>query len=381
MQESLVSIHRGYIHRTRITIMRRVYSVKSTRTCNMEELRYGFLIFCLISSMYGGLADVHTDCSKQNSTTSNDAVTPTTQSTPYPFRADLLTVEECNLYQQFQEENSTCSMIFSFDTCVVDNEHPRKEQMGATYVQILCIYQPRALIANTTKHVREISPLRAVLLNLYEWKDEEDPVTFDVVEPVQNQIIDLCILDCRYPNTTAKVYELGTFPYLYSFALNGCANMTIQKKHFSRMPQLRMIAFYMSTIETLEPGTFTDLPLLRSLILERFFGMVLATENDPSQAAMYSHIGTEDYLDRLYTLHCDCSFAWLRNFLKRKPYLIEAKVPGEVFIVGNYLSEGVERTGNGTDVFSVDCSRKITLENVWTGSEFSYNTTDCDVAC
>ncbi|XP_055348719.1 uncharacterized protein LOC129595665 [Paramacrobiotus metropolitanus] len=341
----------------------------------MEKLSYGIIILCFVCNTYGVQAESDSGCSEKNSTASNDEISPPAT---YPFRTDLLTVEECNLYIKHIDKKSVCMImaVWIHNLCDVNDENPRQYEMGVTYVDISCVYKPHAFLAKTTKLVRQISPQRAVLLNLYEWKAEEDPVTVDIVDPVRDQTIHLGVFDCQTPNTTAKVHELGLLPNVYSFTLNGCTNMTIQKKHFSRMPQLRMIAFYITSISALEPGTFTDLIHLRSLTLERDFTIALETKGHPESA--YSYFATDDKLNYLYNLHCDCSFAWLRNFLEQKPFIIGEKEPGEVFIIGNYLSAGVERNRNTTDVFSVDCSRNITLENILIGSEFSYNVTQCN---
>ncbi|XP_055340743.1 uncharacterized protein LOC129589869 [Paramacrobiotus metropolitanus] len=336
------------------------------RYCTLSKMRRWFIMFWFISNMDGGLADG--DCSLKNSTVIHDAVSPAAE---YPFRTDLLTVEECSLYLKYLLQRSICTDVMDFSNwCNVNAENPRKAGMLHTYWEVTCFYRSHALVANTTKHVRKISPQRAVLLHLFEWEAEQDPVTIDIVEPIRNQTIHLAVNNCRAPNATAKVHALGLLPNVYSFALGYCPNVTIQKKHFGGMPQLRMIAFYESTISALEPGTFTDLIHLRSLTLESYIIRTLLNQYIPEPA--YRRFTTDDYLHYLYDVHCDCSYAWLRSFLKQRPYLIEKKNLGEVFIIGNYLSPAVERSGNKTDVFSIDCSKNVTLDNIWTGSEFSY---------
>ncbi|XP_055351037.1 uncharacterized protein LOC129597490 isoform X2 [Paramacrobiotus metropolitanus] len=334
----------------------------------MEKLRYGLVIFWFISNMEGGMADPDQDLSHKNSSAFNGIIFPVAAN---PFRADLLTFEECNLYLKYQQEQSICMVVFGYDPCNVHDDSPIKVMLN-TYLDVSCIYMPHALVANTTRHVRQISPYRAVLLNLFEGQIDQDPVTVDVVEPIRNQTAHLAVYDCQSPNATAKVYALGILPNVYSFALKYCPNVTIQKKHFDGMPQLRLITFELITISALEPGTFTDLIHLRSLTLERDFIGALLNQNSPKPKPAYSRFSNGDYLHYLHDLHCACSFAWLRSFLKQKPYLVEEKDLGEVFIIGNYLSPSVKRKGNETDVFSVDCSRKVTLDNIWTGSEFSY---------
>ncbi|XP_055340756.1 uncharacterized protein LOC129589880 [Paramacrobiotus metropolitanus] len=334
----------------------------------MEELRCGFIMLWFISNIDGGLAG----SIFKNSTELSDVIPPVAAA--YPFRADLITVKECTLYVEYLVEGFICAdmQVLGY-LCNGNDKNPRKALKLNTYLDVSCMYRSHALVANTTKHVGQISPHRAVLLSLFELEAEQDPVTADVVEPIRDQTVHLAVKDCRSTNTTAKVHALGVLPNLYSFALGYCFNLTIQKKHFGRMPQLRMVAFCLTTISSLEPGTFTDLIHLRSLTLERYFIRALWNKYDPQPA--YSRFTTDDYLHYLYDVHCDCSYAWLRSFLKQKPYLTEEKDPGEMFIIGNYLSPAIARKGNKTDVFSVDCSRNVTLNNIWAGSEFSYNTT------
>ncbi|XP_055350872.1 uncharacterized protein LOC129597300 isoform X2 [Paramacrobiotus metropolitanus] len=302
------------------------------KNSNMKALWCGLFNLFFIQSKFAAPTYTDSGCISQNWTLNHSVVAPVV--TPYPFRRDLLTIMN-------------------------------------TYVEIPCLHEPRSLVAKTTQKVSEISPQRAVALYLTEVPDKEDLLTVDVVGPIRNQTVHIGMSGCYSPNTTARVYELGTIPNLHSFSFYLCDDLAIRKFDFSGMPQLRQMVFTLSTIATLEPGTFADLPNLRSLILERKWIKELFSAKNPSSTNDYS--ASVNDLDYLYNLHCDCSFAWLRRFLKKKPYLIDAKDPGEVFKIGNYFSEAITRTGNGTDVFSVDCSRNVTLENISTGSEFSYN--------
>ncbi|XP_055355131.1 uncharacterized protein LOC129600574 [Paramacrobiotus metropolitanus] len=329
----------------------------------MQSIGCGlFVLFCIGSAP----AHADSDCTSYNLT----YIAPSVVS-PYRFAVHLLTVKECILYFNLAANGSMCQLIPGSNLCTVNDKTPRGRVMLNTYVEIACIYKPRALVIKTTKRVSQISPQRAVVLDLLEIPGKEDLITVAVVEPIRNQTVGLTVTGCYAPNTTSRIHNLGTIPALHSIGLHGCRDLAIQKSDFDRVPQLRQVVFDLSTTDTLEPGTFTDLPHLRNLVLEKKLILALISAKNPNRTSNFSN---DRYIDYVYTLHCDCSFAWLRRFFKQNRYLIEGKEPGEVFRIGSYFSEAVRKTGNGTDVFSVDCSKKVTLENIWAGNEFSYNT-------
>ncbi|XP_055327528.1 uncharacterized protein LOC129580843 [Paramacrobiotus metropolitanus] len=348
--------------------------------CIMNAVRCGPCGLFILLHIHNNLAaPTYTDSDSQNpqQTLTRNAVAPFVP--PYPFRKDLFTEEECILYFSLAAKRSMCLLTPGDSVCTIIEESPRRSQMLNTYVEIACLHRPRSLLVKTTQRVSQISPQRAVVLYLTEVPGKEDLLTVDVVGPIRNQTVHIGMFGCYSPNTTARVYELGVIPNLHSFAFYSCFSLAIHKFEFTHMPQLRQIVFSLSTISTLEPGTFTDLPNLRTLILEKSWIVELFGASTPSSSNNYS--ASVNDLDYLHNLHCDCSFAWLRRFLKQKPYLIEAKEPGEVFRVGNYFSAAVKRNGNDTNVFSVDCLKNVTLENIWTGNQFSYNEHCSDDIC
>ncbi|XP_055351828.1 uncharacterized protein LOC129598072 [Paramacrobiotus metropolitanus] len=341
-----------------------------------KAMRFGLFILLYIQSSLATSTYTKSAYLSQNLTSRPTVLAPVVPS--YPFRRDLFTAEECNLYFTLGSNGSMCLLIPGSRLCAITEKSPRRFVMMNTYVEVPCLHPTRSQLVKTTQRVSQISPQRAVVLHLDEEPDKEDLVTVDVIEPIRNQTVHIGIIGCYSPNTTARVYEVGTIPNLHSFALYNCHNQAVRKSDFGRMPQIRQIVLTLCTINMLEPGTFTDLPHLRSLVLERQLILALFSAKNPSGA---NSSVNANYLDYLYNLHCDCSFAWLRRFLNQMPDLIEAKDAGEVFIVGNYVSTAVKRNGNDTEVFSVDCSKKITLENIWAGNEFSYNASCSDVIC
>ncbi|XP_055354759.1 uncharacterized protein LOC129600299 [Paramacrobiotus metropolitanus] len=150
----------------------------------------------------------------------------------------------------------------------------------------------------------------------------------------------------------------------------------MKKQHFAGMRQVRMIRLYACTIASLEAYTFTDLPSLDSLALENGLGFDLQRLQKDYQAQdmLPVFLNQADFVI-VRRLHCDCSLAWLRNFLKRKPHLTASKKQGQVAVIGIYITPSV---GHYWDewphIFSVDCSRDLAYDNIRAGTQFSYNT-------
>ncbi|XP_055342633.1 uncharacterized protein LOC129591124 [Paramacrobiotus metropolitanus] len=147
-----------------------------------------------------------------------------------------------------------------------------------------------------------------------------------------------------------------------------------------------MITMTASTIAALEAYTFTDLPQLESLMLEYGLRQELKQlqDGDSSEEIMPAILTQADFVV-VRRLHCDCSFAWFRNFLKRKPHLTSAKRRGAVATIGSYKTSVILNYADMPSVLSVDCSRDLTFDNIQAGTQFSYNTScnnspQCSVA-
>ncbi|XP_055348733.1 uncharacterized protein LOC129595677 isoform X2 [Paramacrobiotus metropolitanus] len=223
---------------------------------------------------------LETSCIQLNQTAPDKTLAPPT----YLFRSDLLTTEECLAYAAPTIDKGICPIIMKEEDCYISDKNPRQHQMLGTYLEIACVWENHTLAAKTTKRIRQISPHRAVMLSLFERDDTEDPITVDVLDPLRNQLVHLALFTCYSKNVTAKLYELGEFPNLFSFETVDCFNLTVRKNDFSRLPQLRAITLYFTTIASLEPGTFTDLPHLRILILEKDFMLALQEKGNPDSA-------------------------------------------------------------------------------------------------
>ncbi|XP_055354267.1 uncharacterized protein LOC129599927 isoform X2 [Paramacrobiotus metropolitanus] len=358
------------------------------------------LLLLSAASTTGFTDDLETEC----------AVPPPPPSTfshsDFPFRTDTLTREEfCVRFMKDTDCNQEWEAP-DFPNCLNASEaefqrHPYASMAKWTFVEFGCAEETRDRMKTRAETFRRISPRRAISIAFYadsEDREEFDPINFDVVDPVRNQVIQVAVMRCATVHTTEKTYKLGDLPQalLYFLGLH-CHNLVIKKAHFSRMPGLRQIQLMSATIGELEPYTFTDLPDLRSLILEDKIGNSLVAR---VQYAGYfdTSLLPDTAVENVRRLHCDCSFAWFRNFLKKKPYLIAAKKKG-VVTMGTYikpskdvLSPGAFRnistmtareatTMDWNPVLSVDCAHEFNWRNTQAGDQFAYNTSCYNLNC
>ncbi|XP_055347424.1 uncharacterized protein LOC129594678 [Paramacrobiotus metropolitanus] len=334
----------------------------------------------------GGQVDLETDCNTVPNVTQPTALEPIT----FSFRNDLLTRGECLMYANLSQNGKICSPIFGVHECEgsSDDQYLLKP-LSRTYIDVRCSWENRTLLTNITKNIHLISPTRAVIIKLKERNDSLDPVHLEVINPIRNQLIQLHVSEVRTTLICAKIYDIGVLPNLIFLGIQSGLGLEIQKKHFSRMPQIRSIIFAHCTIAALEPYTFTDLPHLQSLSLEDGAASDLSLLDDHPDPAtkrrLYPYMFSEDGLESIRKLHCDCSYAWYRNFLKQKPSLIFGRGQGEIAMVGNYMTPFI----NMMDAFSaavlkIDCAQNITYHNVQRnlrGSHYSYNTSCYDLQC
>ncbi|XP_055344492.1 uncharacterized protein LOC129592472 [Paramacrobiotus metropolitanus] len=312
----------------------------------------------------------------------------------FPFRADNITLEECLQYAAMTGPRPHNTPIW--DKCsplIVDSAEEctsTPEMYQKTYLNVgKCYWKDRDTLREIHRNVSMISPTRAVVVSLSPGQYMGSNVHFDVVDPVRQQIVGLTIeAPCDHnPNVTAMVYEMGNLPHILRFDINKCAFVNIRQRDFSRMPQLRMIYFYKTAVGDMEPYTFTDIPHLQVLALETGLldelDFIRVNETDPQHYARF-HVSYEEKEERIRQLHCSCSYAWFRNFLKEKPFLTASKrEEGEVFRLGDFASPSVppEFAPDYREMLSVDCSKPLTYENAHNGTEFSVNTTCCNLTC
>ncbi|XP_055348978.1 uncharacterized protein LOC129595872 [Paramacrobiotus metropolitanus] len=355
--------------------------------------------------------DLETECSEPARSRS-EAPLPVTS-----FRTDGLTRAEFCL--RFAKETSCNQVMFGstyeFSNCnnATDNEiraHAWGHFIDKTYIDFNCPSKGREHMKAITTAISGISQKRALTLALYDSTDNRaTALHYEVVEPVRSQVIQLSALYCKTPNTTAKVYAMGIMPNLLCFQLGWyCHGLVIRKIDFSRMPHVRAIQFIISTtIAEMEPYTFTDLSNLQILTLEDQIAGDLYSrgENDHGMAKGFL---PDHVFEHIRRLHCDCSFSWLRNFLKKKPYLIMAMKKSQLMKVGSFElpEDDIRAPGSSANVtslsrreldnfhitmdiiqnkwspvLSVNCAQAFNWKNTQAGSQFSYNTSCYNLNC
>ncbi|XP_055347968.1 uncharacterized protein LOC129595081 [Paramacrobiotus metropolitanus] len=263
--------------------------------------------------------DYETECNAPTlpPTVHTDTVPPISS-----FRMDTLTAEECRTYAEMSCGDG------KYDYCIMD--YPPDSQVNPltkTYFEISCWDGgTRTAIAQYSRNVSVTSPNRAIALELAERNDTEDPVHHEAIDPIRKQIIQLYMRSCVTAQITAKIFGAGDMPNLVTLQLWRGRDLVVKKRDFSRLPNIRMIIFGYTTIQEMEAYTFTDIVHLESLALEKKIGYnlyLLQPEESKWLSSMRPWSLQASDMAKVGRLHCDCAFAWYRNFLKRKPYLIQ----------------------------------------------------------
>ncbi|XP_055348008.1 uncharacterized protein LOC129595119 [Paramacrobiotus metropolitanus] len=193
------------------------------------------------------------------------------------FRTDTLTADECRTYAEMpcgDGKHDYCLMHYAPGS--------NKDPLTKTYVEMSCWDGgTRTAIAQYATNVSITSPNRAITLQLAERNDTEDPVHHDVIDPIRKQIIELQIRRCATVTTTAKIFGVGELANLVSFLLWNGRDLVVKRQNFSRLPNVRIITFALTTIQELEPYTFTDIAHLQSLTLEGMIINILEESSKP----------------------------------------------------------------------------------------------------
>ncbi|XP_055347390.1 uncharacterized protein LOC129594653 [Paramacrobiotus metropolitanus] len=331
---------------------------------------------------------LETDCNQPSAT--DDKTAASTPQTESPYRLDNITREECRSYAAMRRDTGNMWRSMS---CTPDMPGNCDGNFGENFLLLTCrgsgLDRPEMIEVAT--NISRISPRRPVAIHFERVETFSGPtpdiLKSDVIEPFRNQVIEIKMRGCTgyTDRITGNVYEVGMLPNLYRFGIFHCMGLKLQKKDFSRMPQVKMIYIELSSIEDMEPYTFTDLKHLQLLVLES------GAYTGIGQVETYRAIGRPDRaplqdsdVERVRKLHCDCKYAWFRNFLRKNPSLIASKQPGEVYAVGAYKSPWIFIQGaSSPDVLSVDCARPLVKDNIRpkNGSQYSYNTQCYNLKC
>lgn len=167
----------------------------------------------------------------------------------------------------------------------------------------------------------------------------------------------LKITHCATPRTTGKLPNLN-LPNLMVIALGNCASeVAIKKADFSKNCMLRVIQFLGIYLLSIEPGTFTDLPELRHLGLER-----------QEWRAPSTYCGERALQALTVKLHCDCEYRWMRKWFKENPRLLAAAESGELYNIGEYKSRAYTKDEKFSpidcaNISSYECGAPSSLKN------------------
>ncbi|XP_055347871.1 uncharacterized protein LOC129594999 isoform X2 [Paramacrobiotus metropolitanus] len=131
-------------------------------------------------------------------------------------------------------------------------------------------------------------PLKAVSFSL----NDGPQITFDNLAPVREQTVVFHLRNCRSSRATKKLAQL-LMPHLLEFSVHDCRALDVRRADFWPSSKLRSIQFANSTLESLEAGTFADLPGLRLLSLERGFRQMELFPEDVQAYLMRLHCGGE----------------------------------------------------------------------------------------
>lgn len=184
--------------------------------------------------------------------------------------------------------------------------------------------------------------------------DADRPIIFTVKDnhthpelfaSLRSEVMALSISNCLGPRTTGKLPILN-LPNLIRFKLRKClTTVIVRRSDFAANCRLRVIEFGSVTSPFFEPETFTDLPELRHLALEK------SEFTSPGKSCMDLKMR-----QLILKLHCDCTYLWLREWLYQNPLLIRPKLRNdEIYRIGDLGSEPIFRD----EIFTpMDCLKR-----------------------
>ena len=199
-----------------------------------------------------------------------------------------------------------------------------------------CNFAPNYEVAIFNDMIARLNASRGLSLSL------QGTRTFPagVFAPVKDVLVRLDIWDFPGIKLSSFRSTAGNFPVMQDLLLGRCSDIEILRTDLQVFPALRVFSLWSgSTVRSIEPGSFDELPYLRHISFEKDFD---ASEPLPQTA-----------LDHLRLLHCDPQYKWLRLFVRQRPYLIAPKTSGEIFSVGGIESPAYLKE----EIFvPVDCS-------------------------
>ncbi|XP_055355862.1 uncharacterized protein LOC129601154 [Paramacrobiotus metropolitanus] len=202
-------------------------------------------------------------------------------------------------------------------------------------------------------------PLRPIELDV----SDKTPVTSDDIAPVRRQIISYILENCTTPRASNKLRQL-VLPNLLEYFLWHCSNLVVKRSDFQYSQKLREIAFYNTTIRTLDANAFIGLPDLRILSLEHVIRTLTPLD--------------ERLRGYLFRLHCSCDFAGFRRWWNNNTALLRSAAEGEVLnFAGGWQNLEYQRT----DVYlPIDCKSEYPKEKLlvdYNATSFSVHERSC----
>ncbi|XP_055338417.1 uncharacterized protein LOC129588274 [Paramacrobiotus metropolitanus] len=185
---------------------------------------------------------------------------------------------------------------------------------------------------DTASSIAIVNPHRAV--KVFANGEDSYQLTQQLVDPIRAQLIELHYWSCR-DNTATTTLGALRLPNLLYLQFHGCTSLVIKRDDFRHFKNLRNLDFHMTSIESIEPETFKDLPQLRSLQLEHDYVNLLGRLHENDHDNQYA---TPQIQAAIRKIHCACDYAWLRNWLKASPFLLSDRDEGELYIIGNHPS-------------------------------------------
>lgn len=162
-----------------------------------------------------------------------------------------------------------------------------------------------SFLQNVSSQVALIDANRPIAFGL---KDSE--TNPEVFVPLSKRVVMLRLFDCIGPRVTGKLPSLN-LPSLLLFIVHRCRQpINVLKADFETNCLLRGVEFTGTPLAFFGEGSFTNLPNLRYLALER------------SGNRRGCHDTTMQPLKT--KLHCDCEYRWLRIFLAKNPTVISS---------------------------------------------------------
>ncbi|XP_055352925.1 uncharacterized protein LOC129598864 [Paramacrobiotus metropolitanus] len=204
------------------------------------------------------------------------------------------------------------------------SENPVTETcMNDRRFAVLCSHntstrQIKDLVTLTTE-----KPLRAVTLALGYNLVYPKPYLF---WPVSKQVIQFVMEECTWHANATRIFPALRFANLLHLGVKHCFCLVLQRSDFAGWKKLVMVEFVGGTIWSMEPGTFTNLPALKILNVEKEPLGVL-------QRQQYPYLVRQHFREFVYRIHCACEFAHFRAWRKSNKNLQSTGRPGEIYHV------------------------------------------------